>query len=140
MGLWCLKPLSTILRLSWQSVLLVKVTGENHRLVASLWQTFSHNVVSPWTGFELTSLVVIGTDCTGSCKSNYHAITTTTASSGKDTLHTLIMYLMYVVVVESIVRWKWYPRNITDLQQVTYKVNLIKNRCLLDCFSFTYWP
>jgi hypothetical protein len=30
----------------------------------------------PWTGFELTTLVVIGTDCTGSCKSNYHMITT----------------------------------------------------------------
>ena len=28
-------------------------------------------------GFELTSLVVIGTDCIGSCKSNYHTITTT---------------------------------------------------------------
>jgi hypothetical protein len=26
-------------------------------------------------GFELTTLVVIGTDCTGSCKSNYHTIT-----------------------------------------------------------------
>jgi hypothetical protein len=31
--------------------------------------------------FELTTLVVIGTDCTGSCKSNYHAITITTAPS-----------------------------------------------------------
>ena len=31
---------------------------------------------SPWTGFELTTLVVIGTDCTGSCKSNYHTIKT----------------------------------------------------------------
>ena len=30
-----------------------------------------------WTGFELT-LVVIGTDCIGSRKSNYHMITTTT--------------------------------------------------------------
>jgi hypothetical protein len=29
-------------------------------------------------GFELTNIVVIGTDCTGSCKSNYHTITTTT--------------------------------------------------------------
>jgi hypothetical protein len=29
------------------------------------------------TGFELTMLVVIGTDCTGSCKSNYHMIMTT---------------------------------------------------------------
>ena len=30
-------------------------------------------------GFELTTLVVIGTDCIGSCDSNYHTITTTTA-------------------------------------------------------------
>ena len=30
--------------------------------------------------FELTTLVVIDTDCTGSCKSNYHTIMTTTAS------------------------------------------------------------
>jgi hypothetical protein len=30
-------------------------------------------------GLELTMLVVIGTNCIGSCKSNYHTITTTTA-------------------------------------------------------------
>jgi hypothetical protein len=30
-------------------------------------------------GFKLTTLVVIGTDCTGSCKSNNHTITTTMA-------------------------------------------------------------
>ena len=29
-------------------------------------------------GFELTTLVVLGTDCIGSFKSNYHAITTRT--------------------------------------------------------------
>jgi hypothetical protein len=36
---------------------------------------------SPWARFELTTLMVIGTDCIGtcSCKSNYHTITTTTA-------------------------------------------------------------
>jgi hypothetical protein len=28
-----------------------------------------------WAGFKLTTLVVIGTDCTGNCKSNYHMIT-----------------------------------------------------------------
>ena len=32
-----------------------------------------------WAGFELITLVVIGTDCVGSYKSNYHTITTTTA-------------------------------------------------------------
>ena len=36
--------------------------------------------ISPWVGFELTTLVMIGTDCTGNCKSNYSMITTTTAA------------------------------------------------------------
>ena len=61
------------------SVLLVGETGvpgENHWH----WQTLSHNVVSeyasPWAMFELTMLVVIGTDCIGSCRSNYHTIMT----------------------------------------------------------------
>ena len=31
--------------------------------------------------FELATLVVIGTDCIGSCKSDYHTITTTMAPS-----------------------------------------------------------
>ena len=30
---------------------------------------------SPWSRFELTTSVVIRTDCIGSCKSNYHTIT-----------------------------------------------------------------
>jgi hypothetical protein len=29
---------------------------------------------SLWTGFEITTLVMIETDCTGSCKSIYHTI------------------------------------------------------------------
>ena len=32
---------------------------------------------SPWLRFELTTLVVIDTDCLGSCKSNYYTITAT---------------------------------------------------------------
>ena len=32
-----------------------------------------------WAGFEIPTLVVIVTDCMGSCRSNYHTITTTTA-------------------------------------------------------------
>jgi hypothetical protein len=36
---------------------------------------------SPCTGFELTTLVVIDTDCTASCKSSYHTITTTTSTN-----------------------------------------------------------
>ena len=36
---------------------------------------------SPWLRFELTTSVVIGTDCMGSCKSNYNTITSMTAPS-----------------------------------------------------------
>ena len=39
---------------------------EKHRPVASHWQTLWHTVVS---GFEHTALMVIGSDCIGSCKS-----------------------------------------------------------------------
>jgi hypothetical protein len=34
---------------------------------------------SSWAGFEPTTSVVIGTDCIGSCKSNYHTIMAMTA-------------------------------------------------------------
>ena len=47
------------------------------RPVISHWQ-FCIEYTSPWTGFELTTSVVIGADCIGSCKSNYHTIMTTT--------------------------------------------------------------
>ena len=33
----------------------------------------------PWSRYELATSVVIGTDCKGSCKSNYQTITATTA-------------------------------------------------------------
>jgi len=36
---------------------------------------------SPCLGFKFTTSVVIGTDCIGSCKSNYHTITATTAQT-----------------------------------------------------------
>jgi hypothetical protein len=38
-----------------------------------------YEYTSQWAGFKLTTLVVIGTECTGSCKSNYHTIMTMTA-------------------------------------------------------------
>ena len=76
-------PLSTMFKLYCrrQFFLLLeetRVPEEKHRPVAN--QTFSHNVVlsTPCLGeFELTTLVVIGTDCIGNCKSTYHTIMTT---------------------------------------------------------------
>ena len=56
------------------------VPGENNRPAVSHWQTLSYNVVSPEWWFELTTLVVIGTDCICCCKFNYDTITATTPS------------------------------------------------------------
>ena len=69
--------------ISKRLVLLVeetRVPGENHGHDVSHWQTLSH-YTSPCAGFKLSTLVVIGTDCTGSCKSNYHTIMTMMAAS-----------------------------------------------------------
>jgi len=64
--------------ISWRSVLLVEETGvpgENHRPSASHWQTLSHNIVSSTprlSRIRTHNVSDIGTDCIGSCKSNYH--------------------------------------------------------------------
>ena len=59
----------------WQSVLLVTTD------LSKVTDKLSHNVVSSTPlQSRFTTLVVIGTDCTGSCKSNYHTITTTMAN------------------------------------------------------------
>jgi hypothetical protein len=48
------------------------VPRENHQPVTSHWQTLSHIAMK---GVQ-TTLLVIGTDYTGSCKSYYHTIIT----------------------------------------------------------------
>ena len=90
--------------ISWRSVLLMEesgVLGENHWLVASPWQIYLimlYRVHLAWTGFELTTLMVIGTDCIGSCKSNYHTITTTTMMAPTD----------QIALVQDILRYTTY--------------------------------
>ena len=55
---------------------------------------------SPWSRFELTTSVVIGTDCIGSCKSNYHTIMTTTSYGFKtNSIYTDIGHRMIVDMI-----------------------------------------
>ena len=85
-GLWCLTPLSTIFQLycgvsfigggnwkTWRKPQTCRKSPTNF-IQMLYWIHFA------WAGFELTTLVVIGTDCTGSWKSNYHNMITITTT------------------------------------------------------------
>ena len=83
---WYLTPLSTIFQLYrgtqfyWQRKpeQLVKTTNMS-QVTGKIYRIIQYRVHPAWLGFELTSLVAIGTYCIGSNKSSYHAITTTKA-------------------------------------------------------------
>ena len=60
---------------SSQSVLLVEETTDLSQVTDKLYNIMLYT--SSWSTFELTTSVVIGIDCIGSCKSNYYMIMAT---------------------------------------------------------------